>query len=265
MPVAICGRSKRAYLRGLGIPGALLVVLALVNVSARASTNSTETVTVGSMAAVMDALVARYGYLVTLETPRYVFGDDLEDQSAQSRNDKGNGPRILMSRSISLTMTLPPPGNTGLDGLESILKKVAQDTGSNDHGAHYRVEREGDVFHIIAAEVRDSKGRWAAYTPILDTPISIPIADRSLYESLNSMCMAVQQAAHVPVEPLQIPFRALRNARSTVGANNEPARTVLTRLLAGSKMTWRIFYDDASRSYFLSVFLVPNTTITGGN
>jgi hypothetical protein len=48
-----------------------------------APTGTAATVTVGSMAEAMDVLVSRYGYVVTLETPRYVCADDLEDQPAE--------------------------------------------------------------------------------------------------------------------------------------------------------------------------------------
>src|SRR5579862_4771363 len=108
----------------------------------------------------MDALDQRYGYVVTLETPPYVYEDDLQDEMAL-RNDSGRvsksiGPKkIMTAKGLPLSLNLPPAANVGTVEMSSIVKQLVQNVSTSNRGAHYRVEQEGDVFHIIPSEVRD--------------------------------------------------------------------------------------------------------------
>jgi hypothetical protein len=225
-----------------------------------------EAVTVGSVPEAMDALVERYGYVVTLETPPYVYEDDLQDEMAL-RNDSGRvsksiAPKILTAKGLPLTLSLPPAANVGRVEMSSVVKQLAQNVSTSDRGAHYRVEQEGDVFHIIPSEVRDANGTWVPHTPIFDTPISIPTAERSIRDTVQAVCSALGTANHVHVGLLVYPLNTLHYSSSTVGASNEVARSVLTRALAGldRKLTWRVFYDIPMNSYLLSIIFVPDRT-----
>src|SRR3981081_3157292 len=84
---------------------AAICVLLHTNVAgAQPAIAGTEAVTVGSVPEAMDALVERYGYVVTLETPPYVHEDDLQDEMAL-RNDSGRvsksiAPKILTAKGL---------------------------------------------------------------------------------------------------------------------------------------------------------------------
>lgn len=246
---------------------ALAVACVLLQASAIAAAPDTEvpqTVSVSSIPDAMDTLVKRYGYVVTLETPRYVYEGDLEEEPPQLPGDthaisRGPGPRILRSRGIELTLNLPPATSVGTVEMSSVVKQLAQNVSTSDHGAHYRVEQEGDVFHIIPFEVRDAKGNWAAHAPLFDTLISMPPKERTLLEAVNAVCSALRTESHQSVQLLQAPITTLVNSTSAFGANKESARTALTRVLGSTdgKLTWRVFYDIPMNSYLLSVFVVP--------
>lgn len=161
-------------------------------VDAQAVIERTEAVTVGSVPEAMDALVERYGYVVTLETPPYVFEDDLQDEMAL-RNDSGRvsksiAPKILTAKGLTLSLNLPPAGSVDTVEMSSIVKQLVQNVSTSNRGAHYRVEQEGDVFHIIPSEVRNASGTWVAHTPIFDTPISIATGERSILATVLVPC-----------------------------------------------------------------------------
>jgi hypothetical protein len=128
------------------------------------------------------------------------------------------------------------------------------------------VEQDGDVFHLIPFEVRDAKGNWVAHTPLFDTRISIPAKERSMLDTVQAVCDALGAANHVSVRLLVYPLNTLHFTNSTVGANDEVARSVLTRALTGldRKLAWRVFYDIPMNSYLLSILFVQDRTPSVG-
>jgi hypothetical protein len=225
-----------------------------------------ESVTFLSLPEAVDALDKRYGYVITVETPPYVYEDDLQDERALRSDSggvsKGTAPRILVAKGVPLSLNLPPAGNVDRVGMSSILKQLAQNGSKGDHGAHFRIEQEGEVFHIIPSEVRDAKGHWVPHTALFDTPISIPTKERSMLDTVQAVCDALGAANHVSVKLLLYPLNTLHYTNSTVGSSDEVARTVLTRALTGldRKLTWRVFYDIPMNSYLLSILFVQDRT-----
>jgi hypothetical protein len=226
------------------------------------------TVSVGSMPEAMDTLIERYGYVITLETPPYVYEDDLQDERALrsdldlDRLPKTGGP-IWAAKGVSLTLTLPPAGSVARAvDMWTVMKQLAREAAKSDHGAHWRVEQQGDVFHLIPTEVRDASGKWVAQTPLLDTPVSLPSAERSLLGSLQAVCSQLEGPAHARVGLLQYPLNTLHYTRSVVGAKQETARSVITKILGstGTSFAWRIFYDIPMNAYLLSVLVVPSNS-----
>ena len=248
---------------------ASISVCLLLHIDARATESigaDTESIHVGSLPEAVDVLGARYGYAITLETPPYVYSGDLQDERALRSDSTGTskiaGPTLLAAKGVPVTLRLRPSAHVDKVGILSLVKDLAQTESSADHGAHFRVEQDGDVFHIIPTEVRDAKGNWAAYTPLFDTRISIPTKERSLLETVEAVCSALETANHIPVRLLVYPLNTLHYTNSTAGANDEVARTALTRTLTGldRKLTWRVFYDIPMNSYLLSIIFVSPRT-----
>jgi hypothetical protein len=239
------------------------VVLALgQGAVAQTAVDGTGVATFRSLPEAVDALGQRYGYGITVEVPPYVYDGDLQDERAlrkdSGRSSSGTPPPIWVAKGVPSVLSLPPADKVGRSDLSSMVKQLTQDASKSDHGAHFRVEQDGDVLHIIPTEVRDAKGNWAAYTPLFDTRISIPTKERSLLETVEVVCSALETAKHIPVRLLVYPLNTLHYTNSTVGANDEMARTALTRALTGvdRKLTWRVFYDIPMNSYLLSIIFV---------
>jgi hypothetical protein len=246
--------------------GSLIVGLILPGV-VRALTpgGNADNLPVKSMASAVDQLVSRYGYAITLEEPRLTYEGDLEDMPAQYRNDlgkypHGEAPRVLVPRSNALTLKVPAATAVSAGELGSVLQQLTQTQSTSDHGAHFRLQHTGNVFHIIPTEVRDHSGNWTPLTPIFDAPITIQSAERSALDTVNAICTAVGANAHVPVKLLWAPMTTLRNSRETFEANNEQARSVMTRALSGlaARLTWRVGYFGEMSSYLLVITVVPD-------
>jgi hypothetical protein len=269
----MCAMNNRAAFACLSRPVALsakslaaMILMLQVNTGvAQTAVNGTEATTFRSLPEAVDGLDKRYGYVITVETPPYVYEGDLQDERAL-RNpgslSKSTAPPIWVAKGVPVSLNLPPAASVDRAGMSSIVRQLAQNGSKGDHGAHFRTEQEGDVFHIIPTEVRDRTGNWVAHTPLFDTRISIPTKERSMLDTVQAVCDALAAANHVSVRLLVYPLNTLHYTNSTVGASDEAARSVLTRALTGldRKLTWRVFYDIPMNSYLLSMLFVQNRT-----
>lgn len=211
-------------------------------------------------------LVSRYGYVITYEDPRYVYGDDAQDVTAQVRKDldeypPGKAPKVWIPRGEKLTLSVA--STAAARDVRSTLNSLVQM--SRQSGGHFRVLESGGAFHVIPTQVRNVDGSWDATTSILDETISIATQDRTEGELIKDICNAVSSAANTSVNTgLGIGQGGIRigpEARYRFGAHNEVARDVLLRALATTreaKRTWLLLYDISERAYYLSVLPVPD-------
>lgn len=211
-------------------------------------------------------LVSRFGYVITYEDPPYSYEGDLQDVTTQVRKDlanypPGKAPKVIVPAGDVLSLSVPTSSTVDAASLATVLEKLVHTQSHNRHGAHFRVEQSGDVFHVVPTEWRDRDGNWIQRGSIFDTPISFPPQDLSAFEMLTAICKAVSTAAHVHV--VVGAGAEWFSGRYRVGADNEPAEDVLMRALTNleAKMTWVLLYDSGQpvKSYFLSLVAVPDS------
>lgn len=148
--------------------------------------------------------------------------------------------------------------------MAAVLEQLVQARSVSNHGGHFRVEQEGDVFHVVPTEIRDRHGNWAAQGSILDAPISLPMQDRDESQMFDAICGAVSAAAQIKVNiGIGIGGGFKDEAgypQYRLGADSEPARRVLMRALAAitinEKLTWLLFYSAENNWYTLNILPV---------
>jgi hypothetical protein len=215
-------------------------------------------------------LETRYNYVITYEDPRYTSEDDLVDAGPTVRkNYSGSRPaeeqELLVPKAGKLTLLLPASSSISSGELAKVLHELIGLQTASTYGGHFRIEQNGDVFHVIPAEVRNHEGNWTPQGSLLDTRISLPVQDRSEKELYRAIAAAVSTAAHVsmgvvlnngwvigPVEPKRT---------ISMGAVSEPARSVLMRALGLSSMrrTWALLHttEDGSNVFSLNILDLP--------
>ncbi len=239
------------------------------------TTNSQRTVA-GSLDEIATQLQQMYGYRITFESPRYVYLEDLEDVTLKTRNDlrqyaPGKAPKVIVPRRNAWSVETSSSGQVDLAYVEGRLNEVIAAQNSSAAGAHFRVEREGDEFHILPTEVRNAYGEWVSEAPIMDTLISIPPGERSALDMISLIGKAVSSATKIEGGLMTAPLNALEDVRGTWGATDEPARKVLQRVLrdtaehfqSGHKFGWLVGYVPAPETFGLNITLVPPRTVIG--
>jgi hypothetical protein len=213
------------------------------------------------VAKAIELLTERYSQVITYEDPRYEYEGDIRDVTLEVRRDldrypPGQAPKVLVPISGSLDITQPLSPNTGEpENWVSTLRLVVDSHQSGAAGGRFRVERVGAVLHVIPTETRDSHGEWIKQASILDVTISITPQELSGSEILEAICNAVSKATGLDVRSGARPTNMFLDYRGQLEADNETARSVLTRALQSinNRLTWQIFYAPDSKRYLVHI------------
>ena len=183
-------------------------------------------------------LQTRYGRVITYEDPRYTNEDDLQDVSAEvvrnyARYAPGTAPRVIVPRGGELTVRLPVSTNISSHELRLVLQQLVRAQATSPRGGHFRVEQDGDLFHVVPTEVRSRKGNWSRFSSPLDTPISLSNEDRTEGELYRAITDAIKGKARVYVlinggivigipQPPSLPAHAVRHCINLIDILREP-------------------------------------------
>lgn len=259
---------KRSYCRlggvilGLGIIacsilGARLTPLveAFLAQSQTLSVNDPRPVT-----AAMEVLEGKHGMVITYEDPLYVHGTEIVDHTIPAYKQANPfGHRALSPKGGSLEITYKTsPGLVRSDEIRQVIQRVLDDHAERNNPGRFYLQQDGEIFHVIPAQYRDSSGRLVNMGSILDTPISFPEQERSMLKTLELIKNAVSQARGIKIIIGTVPSNLLHRKSSRQGATNEKARDVLVRALkaTNTKLSWQILYAPGWKMYTFNVHWV---------
>lgn len=210
-------------------------------------------------------MIEHPGFIATYEDPPYRYREDIRDVTAEVRRDihlhpAGNVPRVIGPMGGSFDFSYSVRSETGepADWME-VLQEVLTAHQVGARGGRFRVERSGDVFHVVPTEVRDGSGVWVGQTSILDELITIPAQEGNGYEMLTAICKAVSDVTGIPVVVGTIPNNLFARHEGLLEADAEPAKEVLLRTLRSihPRLTWRLLYGPSRERYALNVRGTP--------
>ena len=221
------------------------------------------------------ALEKRYGYVITYEDPQYTNADDLTDVAASVRKDyskfaSGAAPKLMVPKTGDLTLHLSASSSISSGDLSALLTELVRGQQSRGRGGHFRVDQDGDAFHIVPTEVRDRTGNWSPHSSLLDTPISLPVQQRTERELYRAIAAQISSTAHVSMDVAVNGGFAMGFARpepvTNIGATTEPARRVLMRALQihPTKRTWALLHAPESgyNQFSLNILDIPAPATT---
>lgn len=223
---------------------------------------------------VVEALQTRYGVMITYEDPPYVHPDDLQDATSKvvrnySQYAPGTVPKVIVPKGGALSVQIPTAPHPSSRDLAAVLQRLVEER--TPRGGHFRVEQEGEVFHVIPNEVRDRNGNWAPQSALLDTAISLPAQDRTEQQLYGAITSAVTGATHAKVASLvnggivmggiSSEHHPAQPLHATIEATQEPARSVLMRALAlhQTRRTWALLcsFEGGQKVCVLNIWDFP--------
>lgn len=213
------------------------------------------------------ALERNYGYVITYEEPKYVYAGDLKDITGLRRDlnryPQGKAPKVLIPLGGRLQLPLPRSSRLSDSEMYDLLKQLVDEwNDSNQGGAHFAVQENDAIFHIVPTEVRDISGNWQPVQSALAVSISLPKEPRTERQTFEAICGAVSAKAGIRLYSLPNGGLILGPPRITeyaLGANDEQASNVLLRAFKAMGITrsWYLLYDPTTHAYYMNINAVP--------
>jgi hypothetical protein len=204
----------------------------------------------------------RYGIPVSYEDANYAYEGDLDDQTAPEwAKSHPGGRRALIPKSGSLTFRADPQlrVNSAQDAMP-LLQSLLDAHKKAGYPGEFKLIPNGDGVVIVPAAVKNAAGILLPDQSILETKISLPAVQRSAAETLDAICEAIKTNSGENIGVGTSSFhQGLQPGYSmTIGADNEPARTVLERALDPShvgptKTSWSLRYAPDLKMYALNL------------
>jgi hypothetical protein len=208
----------------------------------------------------MEILEGKHGAIITYEDPPYVHETEIVDHTIpEYKQANPFGHRALSPKGGSLEITYQTPaGLARSDEIRYLIQKLLDTHAERNNPGRFRLQQEGEIFHIIPTHAKNIAGTLVSVKSILDTTISFPEQERSVLDTLELITNAVSQARGIKFVISTVPRKLLHRTSSRQGATNEKARDVLVRTLkaTNTKLSWRLFYGHGWKWYVLNVHWV---------
>jgi hypothetical protein len=217
------------------------------------------------LAKAIETLEARYGWIITYEDPPYVHESEIADVTEMVRNPlhkskPGQATKVLVPKGGALVIDYDVMADTGLPAdREAVIQQLLDANSANGNAGKFRLERTGEVLHVIPIASKNGAGTFAQQESVLDAVITLPAEERSSMQMLDAICAAVSQATKTHVEAGMVPLNPFLQHRDQQGAISEKARSVLLNTLerTGTNMSWRLYYGPGTKRYVLNIHQVP--------
>jgi hypothetical protein len=221
------------------------------------------------LAAAAEAFEMHYGIPVSYEDANYAYEGDLDDKTApEYAKSHPGGSRLLIPKGGHLTLRGDPKrtllfAQDAMPLLQSLLDEHVQ----AGIPGQFKLIPNGDGVAIVPSAVKNAGGILLPDQSILETKINLPVLKRTGAETLNAICEAIRTSSGKNIGVGTSSFhQGIQPYSMTIGADNEPARSVLQRALAGvgfaepghvghiPKTSWSLLY--APDMYALNVHQV---------
>lgn len=263
---ASCCRSRSAAgTRALALFAILLAATGSVGATTVAGRETLQIDDHRPLARAAYELRLRHGLFITYEDPHYVHESELIDitddfPEAKERFQQLREPRLIAPGRGRLELTYPVEAGGVPADPAALLRELVDLHNAEGNPGRFEVRQEGEIFHLVPVAAMDQHGKSVAQQPLLDTAIVLPRQERSVEKALVAFVEALQGAAGAKIS-IGIMPRGLEQHSVDLGAGGEPAREILTRILAatGDRFTWGLYFDPMTSAYMLNVSLVRRT------
>lgn len=206
----------------------------------------------------ISAVRLEYGWQVNWESaPGYSRFDTVDDTGPKWRAAHPDAKGVTRPAGGLFTGTFPEPAQPSRLGDEELaLASLVREYNATGNPGKYSLRSEPvGQFSVVGTAVRDETGALQQIPPLLDTPISLTKAPRTVYESIGSLLGALQSATGKKVLFASASSSLFMNTQATIGGEKSAARQLLKQALAGTKrdMQYDLFFNPDVPVYILNV------------
>ena len=206
----------------------------------------------------IDALRLEYGWQINWESAPCYSHFDVVDDTVPSWRVAHPGERGVTRPAGGLfTGTFQEPKEASDRGAERlVLMRLIEEYNATSNPGRYvlRADPHGQ-FTVVGTAVRDETGALQEALPLLDTPVTLAKAPRSVYDTIKSILGSLQSATGRQVLFAAASTSLFRTTEATTGGERVPARELLSQALASTKrpIQYDIFFNPDVPVYILNV------------
>ena len=218
---------------------------------------------------IMRVLEKRYGWFMTYEDPPWQNLDELVDSThpEYKRLHPGEAPAYAV-RPHRLEFNLTAPDGQNRPGLDDTMDVVLQSHMDSGNPGFFAYDHIGAYLHVRPVKARLRDGQIVPWLSIMETKVSFPKAQRRAYDALMLVLSQVSEASHQTINPATIPTNGLMTASGEHGAEDRPAREVLTEIFEDinrlnveffnhpAHIVWDLMYDPTFKAYYFNAHFV---------
>jgi hypothetical protein len=217
------------------------------------------------VAAALLKMETKYGWAITYEDPRYVHeGEIANEVEFRKYRSRPGEPKVAIPKGGSLSVDYDVAADSDLpSNPELVIQKILDANSAAGNAGRFRIERDGELLHVIPTVDRDRTGAFTPHESVLDAVINLPEEERSGPKKLQAISDAITKATSVRVVVGTFPTNVLFQYHDRRAAVGEKARDVLVHLLNSAKhgqdLSWRLLYDPEVNQYWLNIHLVQGS------
>jgi hypothetical protein len=198
------------------------------------------------LAEVLEALQQKY--LVPMTFEEAPFESEVELRAVPIRQLNGSVFTFRELPVVDFNIKLNDD-DTAIAAAQSALSAY---TGQSFPGV-YDMIQEGDRIRVFPKQVRAQAGSLRDIKPVMDYPVTFPIATRGSVETLQLLASIISRESGAHVEPLNVPFHL--GDTITMGADGESARDVIKHMgeIFHVPFSFQCLYEPTSKTYYLNV------------
>jgi hypothetical protein len=206
------------------------------------------------------AVSEEYGWAVHYEDPPYQTKYDVMDMTNPSYRAAHPEAKVVLGPAggpFQSTYSEDPNMWSSAAMEQQVLEKIVADYNQSGNPGNFVLRRLSDgSFDVVGNSIRNDNGAPVPVTPVLDTPIYIPLQARSLDGALTSVLSALSAKTGFGMNVGNGPSNLLGSPWSgiTVGGVTAPARNLLMVAIAPTKIfVWDLRYGPQDREYALNL------------
>lgn len=195
-----------------------------------------------------------YGWVVDYEDPPYESRYDVGTVPWPAH--PGAGWKVPADGSFSSTYPENPHLWSSMLNAGNVLRAVVSDYNKSAGPGTFRVIKQSDgSYAVVGVTTRDDSGKVVGAPPLLDLPISIPPASRTVADTLRLIVAVLSGKTGTPIVMGTMPSNLIHQLRVHVGGAGVPARSLLLKTVAETrrKLVWTLLYDPQFQRYVLNM------------
>lgn len=214
----------------------------------------------------VQALRLEYGWQINWESaPGYSRFDVVDDTVPKWRAAHPAEKGVTRPAGGVFEAAFPEP-DSDPDGERIALAKLIEQYNATANPGRYvlRIDSDGQLT-VVGTQVRNEEGAFQEVTPLLDTPIALATARRSVDETINSILGAIESVTGKKIIVADLSPSLFINTEVTVGGETAPARKLLKRALAATKrpIQYDLCYNADMPAYILTTSLAAREEENG--